>query len=76
MDNKQNAALMVTATDEATGEVKLTYVPMALDLELLSTFLHMGSNCDNKNAVWYDIDEDEETFWANMWNDLMENDDE
>lgn len=76
MDNKQNATLMITATDEITGEVKLTYVPMTLDLELLEFILDRGSNCENKNAVWFDLDEDEDTFWTNMWNDLMEDVDE
>ena len=72
--NKQNACLMTTTFDEETGKTILTYIPMALDFELVNKLLEVGHNCNNKICVEFEIDTDENYFWEDMWSKLRSED--
>lgn len=68
--NEQNACLMVTTKDEE-GKDCVNYIPLSIGMDVVQFFFDNGSNCENKEAVWFKLDCDEKTFWTDMWNELM-----
>lgn len=70
-ENKQNACLMVTSHDNDTGKDILSYIPLSLDLELLTLLCQNGSNCENNTVVNYEIDKPIDKFWADVWEELV-----
>ncbi len=68
--NKQNSCLMTTTFDEETGRTMLTYIPMALDFENFEELLMAGKYCTNKEFISFELDEDEDSFWKNMWDEM------
>ena len=67
---RQNACIMTTAIDETTGKTMLNYIPMALSSDILDVLLEYGSNCDNKEAIYFELTTDKDTFWKEFWNEL------
>ena len=68
--NKQNACLMTTTFDEETGKTMLTYIPMSLGFEDFEGLLMTGKHCFNKECISFELDEDVDSFWKNMWNEM------
>ena len=67
--NTQNSCLMVTSFDEETGKTMLTYLPLSISLGVLDFFLTNGT-CTNNHAVTFELDTDNNAFWADMWANL------
>lgn len=67
-NKKQNASLMVTTIDE-DGKYHLSYIPLHVDEKLLDEILKNGQN-ENIEAISFDLDCDDGTFWKDMWKDL------
>ena len=74
--NKQNSCLMTTTFDEETGRTMLTYIPMSLDFENFEELLMAGKYCTNKECVSFELDENADSFWKNMWDDMKGEPDE
>lgn len=68
--SKQNSAVVITTIDENTGKAILTYIPMTLDAELMSVLLKNGSNCENKEAIYFELEESMDEFWKEFWINL------
>ena len=68
----QNSCIITTSVDEETGKTMLMYIPTALNAEILDVLLEVGKECANKEAVYFELEEDGNTFWERMWAQLKE----
>ena len=66
MDEKmQNACLMTTCFDDETGEFKLVYIPLNVDISVVEFFIKNGT-CTNNVAVSFNLEETVDEFWTHM----------
>lgn len=70
-ENKQNSMITVTTIDETTGNTILVHIPMTLDAKMINVLLDLGSNCENKKAIQFELTENADVFWTNLWVDLQ-----
>lgn len=68
--NNQNATLMTTSIDD-DGNYILSYIPLSIDIELLSHIIANGKS-NNTEAVQLMLDCDENTYWKDMWDSFKE----
>lgn len=71
--NNQNSCLVITIIDESNA-TQLSYIPLNLSEEALAALLKIGSNCSNKIVPIFNIDDDIDTFWENVWDKLNQDD--
>lgn len=65
-ERRQNACLMTTSLNEATGNYELVYIPLNVDYSVVEFFLENGT-CTNNLAVAFELEETDDEFWRGMW---------
>ena len=69
-NNKQNAMLAVTTIDEDTGNTILVHIPMTLDAQFIDVLLNCGSNCENKESIYFELPIGADEYWKQLWTDM------
>ena len=68
-ENKhQNSSLITTCVNE-DGKTCVTYIPLNIDISVVEFFIKNGG-CTNKEARWFEVDSDEDTYWQEVWDNL------